>query len=52
MGQTDNQGAVQVEYRRQEGRVVIATTQGLMSYNQTGRTWGYYMTASVGLVAF
>jgi len=49
MGQTDNQGAVQVEYRRQEGRVVIATTQGVLWYTQTAWQAGYYMTATMGV---
>jgi len=52
IGHTENEGAVQVEYRRQEGRVVIATTQGVLWYNQTAWQAGYYMTASVGLTVF
>ena len=40
--------AVQVEYRRQMGRWLVATTQGIVVYQQVGWHTAYYMTALAG----
>ena len=50
VGDTTDEGAIQVEYRRYAGRWVFTTTQGIEVYFQPDARWGYYMMASVGLV--
>jgi hypothetical protein len=41
--------AAQVEYRRNVGRLVLATTQGVMLHNQPTRSVGYYGTVTMGV---